>query len=579
MRNLFRRGEGRHKRRTARRITIAAVALALVGGGTLAATSFADDSASRPELLPPKGYTVVDTGEGEVHTNIIGGSDTSYSEAPYVVQLFFDWNKTGDTYYFTCGGTLVAPNKVVTAAHCLYNGSGGRLDWANYGAVLAGTNLLAGGPDNSKGQFIDVTRTYVREGYSDSTINNDIAVLTLAKPASGVTTKWIEDHPVEYTTGQTAVSYGWGLTGSDESTASLASTLQKIELPLHPGAECKTNLDQFSPGTFQPSKMICAGQPGTGNDATGATVCPGDSGSPMVMNGEVIGVTSWGIGDGATACNYLGSYQAFTKVGYHFPYVHPKIDDNDISRDGKADVFLRHKDGTGYYKKSTGSGLAPLTKLSGDWSRYNLVLQTDLNRDGYQDYLLRGTSTGTIYWRHRSASSSTYTDTKLFGSWGTRKYTAAPGDLTGDRYPDVVSVQSDGKMYVYPGKGNGTFDARIYAGSGYSGYNSFRGSGDLNRDGRADILARRSSDGAVFLLKGTGKAAAPFAARVQVRTWTDYNVLAAPGDVTGDGIADWIARTPGGTLYLYPGTGQGTSSLFGSRIKIYTGYQNYNLWG
>ena len=58
-----------------------------------------------------------------------------------------------------------------------------------------------------------------------------------------------------------------------------------------------------------------------------------------------------------------------------------------------------------------------------------------------------------------------------------------------------------------------------------------------------------------------------------------YHAFAAPGDVTGDGKADWIARKPDGALYLYPGSGYGGTALFGSPIKIGTGYDKYNLWG
>ena len=51
----------------------------------------------------------------------------------------------------------------------------------------------------------------------------------------------------------------------------------------------------------------------------------------------------------------------------------------------------------------------------------------------------------------------------------------------------------------------------------------------------------------------------------------------ANGDVTGDGIADVIARDSGGTLWLYPGTNKASSSLFGTRKSLGTGFNQYNL--
>ncbi|MQY12002.1 hypothetical protein SRB5_21310 [Streptomyces sp. RB5] len=577
------RGHARHSGRAGRRTLVAAATLALLTGA-LAGTSFADDSPSGPVLHPPKGSTVVAAGGNQVTPQIVGGTNATATEAPFMVQLFFDYDHAGTEYYFTCGGTLVAPTKVLTAAHCMYDG-GARIDWNKYGAVLANTTKLAGG-DAQEGDFIDVTRTYIRGTYNDVTIDNDIALLTLAKPVPGASTLAMantEDSRLYSTTdGVAPVSYGWGLTTSDRETAMLADTLQKVPMPLHTDAECAARFDEMLPqqqGMYKAGHMVCGGEAGTGDDATGQATCPGDSGSALVKEGHVIGVTSWGISDDVRYCNVAGAYEVFSKVSTYEGYVRPRVDDTDINRNGKADLYLRYKDGVGYYRASTGSGFGGNTKLTGSWSAYNTVLQTDLNRDSYQDYILRRTSDGAILWRHRTPSSATWIDTKLTTGWQTRKAIAAPGDVTGDRYPDLVSTTSDGTLYVYPGKGNGTFGARVTAGSGYQVYNSFRGHGDFNMDGKTDIIARRSKDSSVVLLKGTGKATAPYAAPITVRSWPIPNAFSAPGDVTGDGIADFVARSPAGNLYLYPGTGKTTSAIFGTAIKIGSGFQNYNQFG
>ncbi|MFF1355738.1 hypothetical protein [Streptomyces sp. NPDC058297] len=49
------------------------------------------------------------------------------------------------------------------------------------------------------------------------------------------------------------------------------------------------------------------------------------------------------------------------------------------------------------------------------------------------------------------------------------------------------------------------------------------------------------------------------------------------GDVTGDGIADVMARDSGGTLWLYPGTNKASADVFGARKRLGTGFNQYNL--
>ncbi|MFF3320774.1 trypsin-like serine protease [Streptomyces sp. NPDC002889] len=577
------RSGGRHRRRLSRIVPAAAAALALLTGGTLAATSYADeaDGGTRPSMKAPEGFKVVepdtDDTEPSARTRIIGGTGTT---ASWMVQLLFD--DDGDDYYdFTCGGTLVAPNKVLTAAHCLYDQNGVRQNWGKYGAVLAGTSKLVGGPDHSEGRFVDVQRSWVRAGYGTDGNANDIALLTLAEPLGYATLEMAKPTDTAlYTPGTNGTAYGWGLTGSGEQ-ATLSSTLLKATLPIQSDTDCTENFNEnlpTEPGLYQPGKMLCTGPLGTGDDATGKTTCPGDSGGPLIVNGKVVGVVSWGIGTSVQSCNVQGTFEVFTKVSTYSPAVRPRVDDTDVTRDGKADLFVRAGDGKGYYKKSTGSGFEARTSLSGSWSAYNLVLQADLNRDGHQDYVIRRKSDGDVFWRHRSATSSTYADTKIADGWGTRKFIAVPGDVTGDRLPDMISVDSAGKLWVYPGTGKGTFGARVGGVSGYSGFNSLRGKGDFNGDGRSDLIAR-GADGSVYLLKGTGKGSAPYEAKLKVRDWDGYNAFAAPGDVTDDGKPDFVARTPGGTLYLYPGTGRATSEIFATRVKIGTGYQQYNIFG
>ena len=567
---------GRPVTRLSRYIAAGVAALALLGSG-LTATAQADGGGER--FLPPKGAKVVSP--LKVSPKIIGGTNTSFSSAPWMVQLLFEYDSDG-YFYFTCGGTLVAPNKVMTAAHCVTDENGKALDMAGHGMVLAGTAKLAGGP-NDEGTAVGITRSYFAGSYNAAEIDNDIALLTLSKPLSYTPAQPASyGDNARYSAGTVATTYGWGMTGSDWDYSPLSDTLLRLEQPLRSDAECSENLDTAvnTPGAYKPGHMICAGVGGTGNDATGQATCPGDSGSPMFVSGRVVGITSWGPASDTEACNLAGTYDAYTKVATYYRSIQPRIDDTSFSGDHRADLFARSTGATGYTFNSTGEALAARKTFAGSYSAYNLIVQTDLNRDGYEDLVARESATGDVYWLHRSASSATYARTKMFSGWKTVRAIVAPGDVNNDGKGDLLAVTSTGDLMVYPSYGNGKFNTAVKAASGYQVYNQVRGHGDFTYDGKNDLLLRRGGTDDLYLAKGTGKSTAPFETPVRVRSnWSAYDLLVTPGDVNGDAKSDLVARTPAGALYLLKGTGLGTSEIFATQVKLGTGWNSYYTVG
>ena len=593
-------GGGRHRRRIRIALPVAAAGVAAAVAGALLTTSPGAATPLPPPTHKPatgspslaelekrvagamagddvagktgKAALTAGTVAGSIDPKVIGGNETTISTAPWMAQLhYYDdrgTSSTGDDLGFFCGGAVVAPTKILTAAHCVkgYN-------WSANGAVVTGTSQLpsADGTDLHGGTATAVRRQWNHPSYSATTIDNDIAVLTLGRPVKATPIRMTTSgDTTSYKAGTSAKVYGWGRTSS--TSDDISETLKTATLPLQSDTTCSGAYGR----DFVKGHMVCAGKPATGSDAGTVTACNGDSGGPLVVNNRIVGVVSWGVTD----CVAKGAYSVFSKVSTYVGAAYPRLDDTNVSLDHKADLWVRNASTkTGYSKDSKGTSFAARESW-GDWNGVNVVLQTDLDRDGFQDLVYRRSSDGDVFWTHFVTATESWTTKRIADNWKSRTRIITPGDVTGDYLPDLLSVDSAGAMWIYPGKGNGTFASRVKVGSGWNQYNSVRGKGDFNGDGKTDLIARSKSGSYLYLYKGTGKAGSgAFSARVKVRTWGGYNAFDAPGDVTGDGRADFLARTPGGTLYLYAGTGKGTSEIFATRKSVGTDFKQYDIFG
>ncbi|MFI6861616.1 FG-GAP repeat domain-containing protein [Streptomyces sp. NPDC050421] len=120
------------------------------------------------------------------------------------------------------------------------------------------------------------------------------------------------------------------------------------------------------------------------------------------------------------------------------------------------------------------------------------------------------------------------------------------------------------------------FSARSKVGGGWNAYAQLAGPGDLTGDGKADLLAR-DREGVLWLYRGTGTAGAPFAARNRVGGgWNAYTHLVSTGDLTNDGVSDLLATDPSGALWVYRGTGDAADAPFAARTQIGKGWTIYD---
>ncbi|GHF16817.1 hypothetical protein GCM10014715_84980 [Streptomyces spiralis] len=250
---------------------------------------------------------------------------------------------------------------------------------------------------------------------------------------------------------------------------------------------------------------------------------------------------------------------------------------------GKSRIQALGTDGKFYTYQSLGNGLLAPRRQAPSPYQCNVshgvgtkmfTLASDTGLDNRPD-MLAVCKDGVL----TSGSDGQYTIGK---GWGIYNTLVGPGDLTGDGKGDLLARDTSGYLYLYRSTTEQfppsvpVFASRVKVGSGWGVYDRIVGAGDYTGDGRADIVARTSA-GDLYLYAGTGSTSAPFKPRLKVGPgWQIYSKLAAIGDVDGDGRGDLLAADRSGNLYRYSSTGVATGSgAFRARVLIGGGWNIY----
>ncbi|MFE1904483.1 FG-GAP repeat domain-containing protein [Streptomyces gardneri] len=222
------------------------------------------------------------------------------------------------------------------------------------------------------------------------------------------------------------------------------------------------------------------------------------------------------------------------------------------------------------------SGIGPEVRKTGALKVVRKAAAHDFSDNGTPDILARD-SAGRV-WRDDLNNSAPVdgvptSEHKLLGSgWNVYDQIEAVGNVAGAAVGDLVARDKDGVLWLYLGKGDGTFAARTKIGPGWNAYNKITGGSDVDNDGKADLFATDTS-GVLWLYKGTGNWQTPYSARTRVGGgWGVMNQITATGNLGGTVHGDLVARDTTGVLWLYPSTGTGA---FGARVRIGGGWGGY----
>ncbi len=249
---------------------------------------------------------------------------------------------------------------------------------------------------------------------------------------------------------------------------------------------------------------------------------------------------------------------------------------DQVGSDGIGDLLTLTSKGALSLHRGDGSGkFSTKTSASGWPASVTVVPFGDLNGDRCNDVLVRLGSGALRAYRPgcgKALTTSTPYTTLGASGWSQYDVLTSPGDITGDGRADLIARQaSSGDIYLYKATSSGKLSARVKIFSKWSGYKKIIGVGDLNGDGYGDLLAQDTSN---KLWRYAGTATGGFRARVKVAdNWgASYNVVVGAGDLNGDGRADIISRDTSGKLWRNNGDGKGS---FGPRTGIDAGWQGY----
>jgi secreted trypsin-like serine protease len=237
------------------------------------------------------------SGRAGAHASIVGGGPADFSRWPFTVALLRGGR-------FSCGGSVIAPTKVLTAAHCIERIAPTKL------SIIANRPQLTA---HGTGEVIGVGTAIAHPDYAD-TRRHDMAVLTLVSPttAPAVTLANPDENNAGTLVGANLRVAGWG--AKNPFGAKLAQYIKETFERVRTNRRCRHAYGKF---VFAAQSMICTlGQKLNRFKPLPihSSACSGDSGGPLVADlpagPRQVGIVSYG----GSLCGLPGAPTVYARV-------------------------------------------------------------------------------------------------------------------------------------------------------------------------------------------------------------------------------------------------------------------------
>ncbi|XP_065084035.1 chymotrypsin-1-like [Ochlerotatus camptorhynchus] len=195
----------------------------------------------------------------------------------------------------TCGAVIIGDRWLLTAAHCTI----GQQPF-NLRVVVGSTDRTTGGESYNFRQIVD------HPDFNQVTLENDIALLQTAYPIK--MSSMVQ--PIRMSNslvlgGQIGTVCGWGASSYGSAAAIF---LQYMDVRTLNNGECKLKHNIQNRSKIHGSSVCTYSRVGQGT-------CMGDSGSPLIVNGNLEGLVSWGVPCAA------GLPDVYTRVAAHRAWI------------------------------------------------------------------------------------------------------------------------------------------------------------------------------------------------------------------------------------------------------------------